>query len=425
MATKKLKIGNVPNLRFREFEGEWEMKKLEDVCVTIGDGLHGTPEYSQHTGYYFINGNNLVGGQVVISDSTKEVGYNDWLKNRKKITDNTLFLSINGTIGNVARFNNENVMLGKSVAYLDFKINSNFYYQLLKSNKIQNHFYSELTGTTIKNLSLKTIRETEIAYPSILEQEKIASFLSLIDNRIHTQNKIILELESLIKGLIEDLFAQRLRFKDDKGSPFPEWKVERLGEIYSFKVTNSFSRENLNYDNGTIKNIHYGDIHTKFKTLFDITKESVPFINPEMPTNKISEDNYCKEGDLILADASEDLNDVGKSIELVNLNNERLLSGLHTILARPGLKMLSIGFGGYLFKSNFIRTKIQKEAQGSKVLSISTSRLSNIIISFPSIREQTLITNFLSSIDEKIDVEKTLLQQLENQKKYLLSNLFA
>jgi len=419
-------------LRFGEFEGEWEMKKLGDVTEKINSGktpLGGETIYTSE-GVLFIRSQNINNDRLELEHPVFiPEKINKEMKN-SIVQANDILLNITGaSLGRSCvvpgDFNIGNVNQHVCIIRLSKGYSSKFIQPILSSNNGQNIFKSVQTGSGREGLNFESIKSIKVYFPSLAEQKKIADFLSIIDDRIQTQNKIILELESLIKGLIEDLFAQRLRFKDDKGSPFPEWKVERLGEIYSFKVTNSFSRENLNYDNGTIKNIHYGDIHTKFKTLFDITKESVPFINPEMPTNKISEDNYCKEGDLILADASEDLNDVGKSIELVNLNNERLLSGLHTILARPGLKMLSIGFGGYLFKSNFIRTKIQKEAQGSKVLSISTSRLSNIIISFPSIREQTLITNFLSSIDEKIDVEKTLLQQLENQKKYLLSNLFA
>ena len=124
-----------------------------------------------------------------------------------------------------------------------------------------------------------------------------------------------------------------------------------------FKVTNSFSRENLNYEYGTVKNIHYGDIHTKFQTLFDINCESVPFINEEIDISRISDENYCKNGDIIFADASEDLNDVGKSIEIINTNGEKLLSGLHTLLARPKEDIFHLGFSGYLFKPKFRNRK--------------------------------------------------------------------
>ncbi|WP_343695462.1 restriction endonuclease subunit S [Flavobacterium sp.] len=192
-----------------------------------------------------------------------------------------------------------------------------------------------------------------------------------------------------------------------------EWKTKKLGDVMSFKVTNSFSREILNYEAGIVKNIHYGDIHTKFQTLFNITKEVVPFINEDINLVRIADENYCREGDIIFADASEDLNDVGKSIEILKLNNEKLLSGLHTLLARPKANYFQKGFNGYLFKSNTVRLKIQKEAQGSKVLSINAGRLSNIEITFPNILEQQKITIFLSLIDFRIQTQNKIIEQLE------------
>lgn len=212
-----------------------------------------------------------------------------------------------------------------------------------------------------------------------------------------------------------------LRFPEFTG----EWEKKKLGEVAATKVTNSFARENLNYEIGEVKNIHYGDIHTKFQTLFDIEKENVPFINLEISIQKISEENYCLEGDLIFADASEDLNDVGKSMEIVNLNNEKLLSGLHTILVRPQENVFNYGFAGYLFKSNNIRHQIQKESQGSKVLSISGGRLLGIEISFPTLPEQTKIATFLTAIDEKLQALKKKKSLLEQYKKGVMQKLFS
>jgi type I restriction enzyme S subunit len=200
-----------------------------------------------------------------------------------------------------------------------------------------------------------------------------------------------------------------LRFPEFEG----EWETKKLHEVMDFKVTNSFSRENLNYEVGTVKNIHYGDIHTKFQTLFDITNETVPYINEELNIEKIAEQNYCEEGDIIFADASEDLLDVGKSIEIVNLNKEKLLSGLHTLLARPEKGIFCLGFNGHLFKSNFVRTQIQKEAQGTKVLSINTGRISKIDLSYPDIKEQAKITLLLSLIDERIQTQNKIIEQYE------------
>lgn len=204
-----------------------------------------------------------------------------------------------------------------------------------------------------------------------------------------------------------------------------EWSNEPFEKLFSFKSTNSLSREKLNYKNGSIKNIHYGDIHTKFATLFYIEKELVPFINPDEPLDNIKDDAYCIEGDIIFADASEDLKDVGKSIEIYKLNNEKLLAGLHTLLARKKTQKLIIGFGGYLFKSNIMRRQIQKEAQGTKVFSISAGRLANIKVCFPPQKqEQQKIVDCLSSLDELITAENKKLEAYKAHKKGLMQKLF-
>ena len=204
-----------------------------------------------------------------------------------------------------------------------------------------------------------------------------------------------------------------------------EWETKKLGEVVNFKVTNSFSRDNLNYENGTVKNIHYGDIHTKFQTLFDISKETVPFINEEINVKRISDENYCREGDIIFADASEDMNDVGKSIEVINVSGEKLLSGLHTLLARPKVNIFHLGFNGYLFKSNQVRTQIQKESQGSKVLSINVGRISKIELSFPLVQEQERIAALLSLLDERIQTQNKIIEQLKTSILCLRNQIFT
>lgn len=192
-----------------------------------------------------------------------------------------------------------------------------------------------------------------------------------------------------------------------------EWEVKKLGDIMDFKVTNSFSRENLNYETGTVKNIHYGDIHTKFQTLFDVEQEKVPYINTDISLLRISEDFFCKEGDIVFADASEDLNDVGKSIEILNLRGEKVLAGLHTLLARPHKDYFHKGFNGFLLTSDNVRNQIKKEAQGSKVLSINVGRISKIELSIPSIEEQYKITVLLSLIDKRLATQRKIISHLQ------------
>lgn len=212
-----------------------------------------------------------------------------------------------------------------------------------------------------------------------------------------------------------------LRFPEFEG----EWSEKKFGALFHSISTNSFSRDQLNYESGNIKNIHYGDIHTKFATLFDIEKEIVPYINQDISLKKVKDENYCKEGDLILADASEDLNDVGKSIEVKNLNNEKVLSGLHTIHVRPDANSFSVGFLGYLMTSNTIRIQIQKESQGTKVLSISNGRLSKILITYPTLPEQQKIAFFFTAIDQKISQLKQKKTLLEQYKKGVMQKIFS
>ncbi|HCM1333126.1 TPA: restriction endonuclease subunit S [Vibrio parahaemolyticus] len=214
-----------------------------------------------------------------------------------------------------------------------------------------------------------------------------------------------------------------LRFSQFIGGT--EWQKKPFNKLYSLKVTNSLSRDKLNYDDGIVKNIHYGDIHTKFSTLFDITKENVPFINTEISLDKVKEESYCLERDMVFADASEDIDDVGKSIELINLNGEKLLSGLHTILARPKKNDLVKGFGGYLFKSEVMRKQIQKESQGAKVLGISGSRISNIEVIYPiNHDEQQKIADCLSSMDDLITANTQKLESLKLYKQGLIQKFF-
>ena len=222
---------------------------------------------------------------------------------------------------------------------------------------------------------------------------------------------------------VKKVLVPELRFPEFRNGG--EWSNGPLEKLYSFQVTNSLSRDKLNYENGSVKNIHYGDIHTKFSTLLNIKKEVIPFVNPTEPLGKIKQESYCVEGDMVFADASEDLDDIGKSIELVDLNGENLLSGLHTILARRKDNQIIIGFGAYLFKSNQIREQIKREAQGAKVLGISKGRMSKIDISFPSDkREQQKIADCLYSIDELITAHSQKHDALKAHKKGLMQQLF-
>ena len=168
----------------------------------------------------------------------------------------------------------------------------------------------------------------------------------------------------------------RLRFPEFRDAG--EWEVKRLGKAYRFIPTNSLSRDKLNYAHGTIKNIHYGDIHTKFRPLFDINNEDVPYVNDGIRLEQFDQNAFCTNGDVIFADASEDVDDIGKAIEIINTDGQKLISGLHTLHARPRDQEFVLGFPGYLFQTIAIREQIRRESQGAKVLYLQGGNDKNI-----------------------------------------------
>lgn len=215
----------------------------------------------------------------------------------------------------------------------------------------------------------------------------------------------------------------RLRFPDFRNSE--GWSTERMDRLYSFGRNNILSRDKLNYVGGTAKNIHYGDIHTKFPAQFDVSREQVPFVNQSEALPEIASDDYCVESDLVFADASEDMNDVGKAMEIVRLHGERVLAGQHTILARQRGGTFVTGFGAYLFGSGLMRGRIKKEAQGTKVYQISAARLGGIDVTYPSLKaEQQKIADCLTSLDEVIAAQGRKVEALKAHKRGLMQQLF-
>ena len=229
--------------------------------------------------------------------------------------------------------------------------------------------------------------------------------------------------ESVVtNGSVNPALVPKLRFPEFLDAM--GWVLEPIGNVYSFKGNNSLSRDKLNYEAGSVKNIHYGDIHTKFSTHFDVTKELVPFIN-ESEEGAIRDGSLCADGDMIFADASEDMADIGKSIEVVNLNGECVAAGLHTILARRIGDRIALGFGGHVFKSGYVRSQIQKEAQGAKVLGISANRMRNLRLPLPPTEvEQQKIADCLSSLDELIAAQARKVDLLKTHKKGLMQQFF-
>ena len=402
--------GNVPNLRFPEFQGEWKEHKLEDITAEIGDGIHATPIYDDNGTFYFVNGNNISEYGIIITATTQKVTEEEALRNNASALNSySILLSINGTVGNVALYKNESIMLGKSACYINVSsnINRNYIFYYLMMPKCQFYFTSELTGTTIKNLSLKSVRKTKVLLPNANEQSKIARLFDAINERIATQNKIIDKLQSLIKGMEDNLLDN------------PLWEKTYLRSFMQFFPTNSLSWEQLSYKEGAIRNLHYGLIHG-FQTR-GINSASLPMIKNEAIPKQYT---LCQVGDVAFADASEDTGEIAKSVEFVDTIEGNTICGLHTIHGRDIKNRTVVGFKGFAFNSRYFHNQIKRLAQGTKVFSITANNLSSCYVYLPDLETQKAIVNLLKTYEAKLLVSKRLLEHYEKQKQYLLRQMF-
>ena|SRR5690606_20412932 len=200
-----------------EIPAHWEVKKMKSISSKIGDGLHGTPEYDDSGEYYFINGNNLGNNKITIYNNTKLVNKKQFLLNKKPLNSQTILLSINGTIGNVSFYNNENVMLGKSACYINLNddINKEFISYFLNSKSFKDYYSIVLSGSTIYNLSLHSVANVSFAYPPIHEQEVIVAYLDevtgKIDQAIAQKQEQITKLKEYKQSLINDVVTGKVR----------------------------------------------------------------------------------------------------------------------------------------------------------------------------------------------------------------------
>ena len=198
-----------------------------------------------------------------------------------------------------------------------------------------------------------------------------------------------------------------LRFPEFSG----EWKKMKVSELLDFYSTNSLSWEQLDYNNGKIKNLHYGLIHKGVPTMVDVACDYLPYIKEESMPKSFT---LFKEGDVAFADASEDTNDVAKAIEVVNCDNQQIVSGLHTIHGRDNYEQTVIGYKGYAFASDLFHKQIRRIAQGTKVFSISTRNFDEVYIGIPSKEEQTKIAKLLIAIDKRIATQNKIIEKLQS-----------
>lgn len=344
----------------------------------------------------------------------------------------TLLLSAAGTIGRVVVFD------GKDSYFQD----SNIVWIDNDETKVTNDFlfycYSRMQwkteeGGIVSRLYNANLKSTSFIAPkSLAEQERIAKALSDVDALISTTEKLIQKKKNIKQGAMQNLltgkkrlpgFAKSSNYKQTEIGLIPEdWEVKSLGEIFEFRPNNTFTRDCLNDSKGKYQNVHYGDVLIKYPSILDCSKETIPFINEGINV-KFSKYGIV-EGDIIIADTAED-ETVGKVVEVFNLGEKKIVSGLHTFLCRKITDDFAPKWLGYFMNQAIFHNQLLPFITGTKVSAISRTAIQNVKVLIPSKEEQTAIANVLSSMDKEIETLNTKLEKYINLKTAMMQQLLT
>lgn len=414
----------VPQIRFSGFIDEWADKFFSEIFEERHEYSTITEEYPQLS---------FTIAEGVIRPEDRKTNKRDFLIIDK---DNKQYLKTE--VGDII-YNPANVIWGaihrnnlcKGVVSPIYKIfitnqDSIFLEGVVRNEKFIKKMTKHMEGTVQKLKTLKPesfLNMNEYIPNSLVEQQKIGTMLSKIDSLIQAKTQKLERIKAVKKSLLQKCFPKdgetvpQMRFETKN-----EWNSIKFEECFTFLTNNSFSRDELNYEDGCIKNIHYGDILIKFDEVLDIKESKLPYVT-SIKNEKEYSKSFLMNGDIIIADAAED-ETVGKCTEIHNCSGN-IASGLHTIAVRPKVKFAT-GFLGFCINSEAYHKQLIPLMQGTKVSSLSKTAIKDTIIYFPkSLTEQEKIGEFFSKYNELIKLNLNEIDKLITIKKSLLQKMFV
>lgn len=407
------KVKNTPSLRFPEFNGDWEKKKLGEVAKfskgkgiskseISDDGINECIRYGElYTRY----------GEVIIDVFSKT----NFDINKSVVSEaNDVIIPASGEtqidIATASCVMKSGVILGGDLNIIKTNKNGVFLSYYLNSKR-KLDIANLAQGISVVHLYSSQLSLLNLNFPTLLEQQKIATFLTAVDEKLQALKQKKTLLEQYKKGVMQQIFSQELRFTDDNGNDFEDWEEKKLGEVCKLQGGFAF-KSNLFKKSGTpvirISNISNHNNHIELNNVvyYDKVKNDENFI--------------IKNGDLLLAMSGAT---TGKS-SIYNLNYDSYLN------QRVGLFKTKTKQLYYPFLTQFVFS-VEFEKQLDSVLvagaqpNISSSNIENFEFPFPSLEEQTKIANFLSAIDEKINLCQAQIEKTEIYKKGLLQKMFV
>ena len=400
-----------PAIRFAGFTDAWEQRKVSD----IGEVITGSTPSTHHSEYYSEDGipwvtpTDIVDN--IIHDTPRKLSPLGE-KVGRVVPANTILVTCIASIGKNTMLANAGSFNQQINGLVPDKKKYDSYFLLTESFHWSSKMKREAAAGTMQIVNKNEFSAIDTYVPEWSEQKAIGNYFRQLDNLITLHQRKYDKLVNVKKAMLEKMFPKdgadvpEIRFKG-----FTEaWEQRKFDKVFDGLQNNTLSRADLNYESGTVKNVHYGDVLIKFGDYIDASKIDLPYISDDTKADKFKS-SFLQDGDIIIADTAED-DTVGKCTEIQGSEGLRLLSGLHTIACRPKEKYGPM-FLGYYINSPAYHNQLKPLMQGIKVTSISKSALQNTDMAIPkSIDEQITIGKCFSYIDNLITLHQRKLLNL-------------
>lgn len=408
-----------PNLRFQSTEcSDWVSTTLSTIADVIGGGTPSTSEESYWNGdVQWFTPSEITSKYVSSSIRTiSEEGVRN--SSAKPLPKGSILFTSRATLG-LSAINCSDKLVTTNQGFQSIipkdGWSSEFVYYLVNQDRFLREVKKRASGSTFPEISPTALKSIIVNVPeSKNEQQKIAEFFTALDEKIRIQLNTVDKLNAIKTGMLAKVFSYENTLA---------WTVRKFDEIFALTRTFPVSRDQISdecdqtSDNSKI--IHYGDILTIYGNIVNPKSDSIGYLVTDV---NAKDDDYLCDGDIVFADAAEDYT-VGKAIELYGVNC-KLLSGLHTIAAKPKVTFAS-GYLSYFFNSPLFKSQVRTLATGTKVMSLTKSSIQTTSISFPFIEEQKKISNLLNTLDNKIAVCNKKLEALKQLKKAFMQRMFV
>ena len=420
----------IPQIRFSGFTDTWEQRKLGEISESFEYGLNAAAtEYDGKHKYIRItdidDSTHLFLQDDLTSPDIDFSTADDYLLQEGDV----LFARTGASVGKTYIYRRSDGDLYFAGFLIRAKIKSDYDADFVFQNTLTDSYDSYIRITSQRSgqpgVNAQEYANFALSVPSLAEQKKIGAYFSHLDSLITLHQRKYDKLTKVKKAMLEKMFPEN-------GSPYPEirfkgftdaWEQRKLSDTLNFLSNNTLSRAELSEDTGTYKNVHYGDVLVKFGEYIDAQSTDLPYIADDEKAKKF-ESSKLQDGDIIIADTAED-EAVGKCVEIGNIGDLSIVSGLHTIPCRSKVKFAPAYLGFYLNSSSY-HDQLIPLMQGIKVTSISKSAISDTLISAPTdLSEQGKIGQFFSQLDTLITLHQRKLEKLKNIKKACLEKMFV